>query len=203
MFLIITIPGVWLMSDPIPWCGVLLSANQLPLSALFLAEYAARIRLNLVVDSIDGRTRSPEQLCADREARGAFVRSPRWHAEFMPHVQRRAWQRRRVFVCIRRSLDAMNETSMLLLADALMRSSLDSGSGVDLTAEAAHSADLSGVTIPDADSVDSSPASLAIARSESSSQDMTGSSSSIAALAISSFLRDAPNDVFRAVMSFV
>ncbi len=180
--------------------------SQLPLSALVLAEFAARARLNLVVDAIDGRARSHAQLLLDREARAAFVRSPRWHDEFAPHVRRRAWHRRRAFVCIRGRLNEMHETSMLLLAEALTQSASE---GDDRSAEdsAAPSADaFNHSAASDAGNRDTIPVSLEPVRSASRSHGSAAGllvSASTSALAISSFLGDAPTDVFRAVMAFI
>ena len=183
-----------LIARPIP---------QLPLSALVLAEFAARARLNLVVDAIDGRARSPAQLHLDREARFAFTRSPRWHDEFASHVRRRAWHRRRAWVCVRGRMNEMHETSMLLLAEALARSALEDDDDDDRSVEeeAAPSAGLADhCAALDAGNRDTIPASLEPARSASAGVFV---STSTAALAISSFLADAPTDVFRAVISFI
>jgi hypothetical protein len=94
---------------------------------------------------------------------------------------------------------------MLLLADALARSSAFAleDEGDDRSAEeAAHSADSSDHSAaPDAGRQDVSPAGIETARSSRSHGSLVPASTAV--LAISSFLADAPTDVFRAVMSFV
>ncbi len=134
------------------------------------------------------------------------MRSSRWHDEFASHVRRRAWHRRRAWVCTRGRLNEMHETSMLLLADALARSASEDEDR-SAAEEAVHLVELSDHSAAsDAGNRDTIPASLEPVRSASRSHGSAAGllvSASTAALAISSFLGDAPTDIFRAVMAFI